>query len=553
MPTFVFIDPTGKRHSVIGPEGATRAQAWAALQKSFREREAEITQDPIYKQRQSLAKELAQSYGPVGAGTVAAGRAFAELGRGIGIGGLLGVGTEEAPSVQRSYHALQVEHPVPTIVGESAPYLSAGGVAGAISRSLPVAVAAQAAAGGMVGGLMPGNPYERANRALMEGLAGASGELGGRLLAKTGGLGIRPAGMETQKVVRDARELGFLALPSSTADSKYLRQVLEGGLESTPGGAVVFDEIAARNADRLAKLTSEAIGLEKPVTELNGEIIDKAFANLGKKFDRLMPGTLKVPVTDDLLKRIISIDEERVAPMIVGPTDPVKGAVDKTLQFFEKHYEQGIPAAEIQAQSSKLGKVAKRAMSSNPELGFALYDIQDAILDAARRKMSKNAALQLDKARGQYRALKLLTDRNNFDPVTGEVKAGNLANTMQKKDFMGFGRSRNQSDWYKAIRFLARVQPPLKSSGTAERSQLQRMMQTATTPATAGAGGLGYLLGGPAGALLAPTVGANLVTRMYTGPAAANLLTRSVGNPAFQAFRGVGLLGGYTAAQGAQQ
>lgn len=544
MPVFEFTSPEGKTFEVEGPDGSTKEQAFAILQQRIGQ-PRQRGQDP--RARNGYQKAAAGT-GPIDAALIGAGRAFTQLGRGIG--GVFGLDVGVDKGADQAYAALQNARPIATAIGESAPYMAAGGLAGAGARSLGSAALRQSAAGGTVGVSMPGSLEERAHRAALDAGLGAAGEVGGRYLARLGGLGLKKAGNATQDIVRDARELGFRVLPSSTADSKILRQVVEGGLESTPGGASVFDRIASHNADRLAKLTGDAIGIDRPVTEISADVIDEAFDKAGAKFSRLMSRTLKVPVTDDMLDRIIAIDTDRVAPMIAGPADPVRVAVDRTLDFFERNFEKGISASEIQAQSSKLGRTATTAMRTNPELGMALFDIQEALLDAARARMGKESAKAFDNVRGQYRALKLLTDGRNVDPATGAIRVGSLSNTMQRKDFKGFGRGKNQGAWYKAVKFLARVQPPLKSSGTAERSQLQRMLQSGTTPATAGAGGFGYLTGGPIGAVIAPTVGANLAARAYVSPVAENWLTRTVTPQTFQIARGLGLLGGYSSAQG---
>jgi hypothetical protein len=441
--------------------------------------------------------------------------------------------------VEQAYRQLQKERPVATAIGESAPYLAAGGVIGATGRTLGMAanIGRQARMAGALGLTMPGTPEERLKRGAFEAATAAGGEALGGVVSKAGGWGLKKSKDAVSGLTKRAEDLGFKVLPSVRAESPRLRQVVEGGLESTPGGAVAFDAVTAHNQENMGRIVAEAIGADdfRLVDGVTSEVIDSAYTNLGREFDRLMTPDIKVPVSDTLLGEILRISDERVAPLIVGPEDPVKRAIDRTLDFFEQFIDgDGIPADQLQAQISRLGYVARSAMVNNPELGRALFDIQDTLLDAVKGQMTKAQREALKTARHKYRNLSLLMEGHNVDPVTGAVNYRTLANTLQRKDKKGWARGKNDTDFYDAVRFMARVQPPLPSSGTAERSFARDLVKTAGL----GAGG-GLVVGGgldpeAAGAgaglsvasmLLAP----NALARLYLSPAASQWMTRTPG------------------------
>ena len=98
---------------------------------------------------------------------------------------------------------------------------------------------------------------------------------------------------------------------------------------------------------------------------------------------------------------------------------------------------------------------------------------------------------------------------------------------------------------------MSRLQPDLPTSGTAERSALQRvLLGNAATISPGGLGGLGYIDPVSAGLGLAATTAVPyLAARAYTAPGTLPWLTRAA-NPSVQAGLGMGgILGAHTLAQ----
>jgi len=496
-------------------------------------------------------KSVADDVGPLQAGLISAGRGFVELGRGAKelFGGKVKRDTVE----EEAYRKLREKYPLVTAIGEGAPFIAAGGAVGATGRGLGLAanMARQARIGGALGLTMPGTPEERVARGATEAALGAGGEALGRavtLIPGLGGLGMREVrDPVTRRIINRGRELGFVVLPSSHVQGRLTRQVIEGGLESTPGGAMLFDDIASRNQEVASRILADAIGAD-PNSVAGGiseNVLDSAFKNADEGFGRLMSPEVSVPIDDDLLEGVIRIADDRVAPLIAGPEDPVKRSVDNALRFFERHFDDGMPADKVQAQISRLGYVARSQMRSNPELGRALWEIQDELLRSVRRALPPEQAAELGQVRARYRNLLFLSEGKAVDPQTGAINWQTLANAIERGDKRGWKRGQNQSDFYDTVRLLARVQPPLKSPGTAERSWMGRALATGTVGA---AGGYGYdadiqgMLGGAAfggiGSIAAPW----MFGRAYLNPMIQNYM-RGVANPLVETMARTGGLG----------
>jgi hypothetical protein len=502
-------------------------------------------QNPVDRQQ-----ELAESKGFGEAALIGAGKSLSSLWEGGKQ--LVGMGRpeEERAFEQRAYGALQEAAPVATALGESVPYIAAGG-AGGVGQGLGRALVGQGMRAGAVGAGMEGSLGERTERALTEGATGALGTGIGRAIGGIIAPGATRAAPAQLGIADAAEEAGYRVLPSSRFESPRFRQTIEGGLEATPGGGVALDAVAQHNRQLLSRHAAEAIGESG---ELTGDTLLAARSRIGTAFDDVAAQTGRVPVDNDLIDDIFNIYSARVSPMIAGPEDPVGGVVERAVDFLAKAERAGgIDARELLAQQSKIGEAARGAFSSgNNELGMALVDMQDALLSSLARNAPPEAAQALQQARQQWRYLKLLEHGQNVDPVTGTVHPGRLANTLQNKARTGW-YGNDQSDLMKGARFLGRVQTKLPTSGTAERLYLQQLLKTGLGGAAIGGGG-GWVAGGDPGqgAALGSAATAGL------GLVAPHLLARAYLSRAGQRWYGGALpdaaqaalgIGGRTAAQ----
>jgi hypothetical protein len=478
--------------------------------------------------------EIAKDQGFGEAALIGAGRSMSQLGRGIGQ--LFGADRpqEEKDFEREAYGRLQAERPVATALGESLPYV-AGGV-GAGAGGLAGGMLRQGMVAGGIGGAMEGAPMERLQNAAIEGATGVVGQGIANAVGRVFAPGAERLAPEVLAQIERARGLGYKVMPTTGTASRGLRQTVQGGLEATPGGAIEFDKVLRANQALLEKAAAASIG--EAADAPFDTVLQAARQRIGDTFDAVADRVGTVPVDDQLLKDVLTINDTRVSPMITGPADPVRGVVDQALTYFEKNFERGMSARELMAQQSRIGKAARQAMSganSNPELGHALLEMQDAMLMALERNAPADVAGTLQQARQQWRALMTLEAGSNIDPTTGRVFPGRLANYLQRRDIPGFTEGANRSPLYEGVRFMGRQQPELPTSGTAERTWLREALKTGAATGLAGAG-LGGMsdadplatgLSGGALGLLGGIVAPNLLARGYLRPGVSNWLSRT--------------------------
>ena len=495
---------------------------------------------PQQPQELSGAELVARETGPVDAALIGVGRGFDQLRRGIG--NLLMPGTPfDDPFADQAYAALQQQHPLATGIGESAPYMVGGLGAGAMLRGggLLANLGAQAATAGGIGAAQPGTASERLQRGAIDAAIGAAGEgLGrgfGRMLAPRFG---QQTGRAAE-IIRTAEDQGYKVVPRTRArGSGRFAQTTEGWLESTPGGAVALGNLAEHNQRILNRAAAKAVG--ETGDALDETALAAADKRIGDQLDKLMSPDLKIPVTKELNTRLASIYDESVQPYIASTPD-AKGALKRAEELIVKHEDAGIPADVLQKQISRLGKVAKRNMAENPDLGHALYDIQDVLLDAAKNAMSPEDAKAFTVARRQYRDLMTLQSGVHIlDTTTGDVSASNLATALRRRDKAGFARGGRNDALYTGARLLGRMQKPLPTSHTPARQFLTQALLGGSGGAYGATQADDPLVGfglGLMGGAMAPYA----LARLYGSPVANRALTRIPGVTEQAATRAAGL------------
>jgi hypothetical protein len=469
---------------------------------------------------------LAKEYSPVDAALIGAGKSFVDTWEGVKQ--LFGQGRteEERAEAERLYAPLKAEHPTATGVGESAPYLIAGGVAGA-GPSLARTVGRQALAGAGVGALQEGDVANRVGSTVVEGAIGGAGGALGHVAGRLFGAGLDQAAPHIQNAIARAQGLGYEVLPTTGLPGRNLKQVVQGSLETMPGSAYALDQLAQRNADRLAASAAEAIGQRGAL--LVDETLGAARKDIGGRIEniaRSVPQVDVTPVITDLQRML----RTRTAPMIAGPEDPVGELVARTEAYLvDAAQKGGVTGPDLFTQQAAIGERARSIQMAHPVMADTLFDLQQSLLKALEKSTPAARQGEMAKARGQYRTLSQLEAGQNVDPVTGKVHAGRLASYLQRKDRYGFTEGHNRTPLYEGTRFLGRQQPELPTSGTSERTMGREILKT--MGAGLGLGGAGGMVGGnPAeGAALGSLTGLSLgflapyaAARAYLHPMAYN-------------------------------
>ena len=524
-------------HTAREPDGSAyygfddQTQNWVPLDEESYGK-AKVALAPISAEAAAMA---AEDVGMMEAALIGAGKATSDIVEGAKDlyyrltgqeGARQALQTQQAAQ-EAIYDPLEQARPFATGLGESAPYMLGGGVAG-VGKTLASALLRQGSMGAAIGGTEYAPTFEEsAMGAGKEALLGIGGQALGRGLGRLVTPALEAAGEGIQRVLQEAAPLGFKALPSTYTESGTLRNVLEGGLETMPTSAHVLDTVRARNEDLLSTYAARAIGEQKE-TAVTDAVLDQAHRRIGGEFRDVVGKDTRYYLSRDdaLLDRLETIEAEGISPYLVGAEDPVRNLVDRALDLMTKREGGEVTGREIYGNISRLGRAATNAMrNNNADLGLGLFDLQRALLDVIESQATPGNAARLREARQQWR--NLVNIEGSVDPVSGTVRAQTLANRLQRTDRPGFMRGQNRDPFYTAVRFMARVQPPLKSSGTAERSALQQLIGNALS--IAGPAGSIYsgasLLPGLGMAAL-PFAAPYAMAKYYTRPQAANWLLR---------------------------
>lgn len=337
-----------------------------------------------------------------------------------------------------------------------------------------------------VGRLMGGNTNANTAVNVSPGSAGAnasvSGSVNTRMTGGGSGFGsVDPTDVgnltEGQQAIMDwARSQGFRLTPGQASGSKALQQI-EAKLESQPMTSGTFNKIKDANQSRLNQIAAKAIG--EDASELSAPVLQRASDRIGGIYDMIRTDR-KVPVdADDFLNRLSKVEGEFEGLLPVSLTDnPL------VKRLFSVAESGNATQAQLATLTSKLNKAANNQMvssSGDRELGKALFQVKDVVDDLLEGSMSGDTLKAFQKARGEYRNLMLLTNRQGVvNPSSGNVQGGALASALQQKDRRGFLFNQNDSDLYNAARFAQAFRPVVGDSGTATRSMVNNAMDLIT-------------------------------------------------------------------------
>lgn len=313
---------------------------------------------------------------------------------------------------------------------------------------------------------------------------GAAGGLVGQGLVKTVGAAVKPrlVGLNEQqkRVLGEAEELGYKALPSQRTGSAALRMT-EAGLSRTIGGSGAFSGVAKHNQTLTNRLAAKELGRESDT--VTRELLDDVSSELGKKYDALRsvktvkigPGFRKE--LGDILREQTDRPEVLQDPAVLS----LVAGLTKTKQM---------TGSSFIAATKALRKQSRDAFrSGNSEVGHAKKSIAEALEEYAEPKgASPSAIVDFKKARHRYSKLLAIEDAFN---ERGDVSAAKLAGVLKRQNPKRYGSL--SSDLEKAAAF-EKMFPPLQSSGTVEGAQLAATLGAMLADPTLGA----TTLAGPA-------------------------------------------------------
>ena len=283
-----------------------------------------------------------------------------------------------------------------------------------------------------------------------------------------GQVGVDPTSTLTEAqraIMQRGRQLGFQLTPGQTVGSRSLQQ-MEARMEANPFFSGPFNTIKQQNQDVLNRQVARSIG--EDTSELSAPVLGRAADRIGSVFQAAADPNPRPIDSNQLAMSLQSIasrfEDVTNKPVIEQPL------VQKLLKFAEEGRASG---EQLQSLSSKLGKVAKKEMTSasgDRDMGEALFMVKELVDDSLMQGLPEAQQRALMQARQQYRNLMSIETGGVVNPASGNVSGVQLANVLQRKDKTGYLRGATQSDLYDAARFAQAFKPIVGDSGTATRS-----------------------------------------------------------------------------------
>lgn len=231
------------------------------------------------------------------------------------------------------------------------------------------------------------------------------------------------------------------------------------------------------------------------------EVIDKAFTDLGAKFDALASNGGIIAdrrLRTDFASTIRDYDS-LVPPSQRAPV--IKEIADDLAPYMQTG--TGLASDAYQALRSRLDRYSAQA-KADPQLSRALRGMRDALDDAMERSIPPTKRGEWKQVRTQYRnllAIEKALSGAGEQTAQGLISPSQLRTAVKNQNVRRY--SRGKDDMGNLARAGEAVMKPLPQSGTGPRATIQTLL---------GAGG--YALGdvsGALGAVVAPGVGARAI------------------------------------------
>lgn len=432
----------------------------------------------------------------------------------------------------------------------------AGQIGGGLAQGLATAGAgfgtSAARAGGGLGSVVAGSALDGAIYGGLYGSGSADGDLADRAHKGAVGAGFglvtgAAAPLVAAGASKAARKIvsPFTASPERAAAAQTLRAegvpVTAGQITGNRRLRFAEAELGGRKAadlmDNQAEKFSQAVLKRAGInaSKATPEVIDNAFDQIGKRFDRLAAKSVLRPdqkmVADlrDVFNHYGQITPKAMrSPIVESVTNDIVNAIRGGKPISGRAYQN---------LTSRLAATARS--TTNPDLKHALYGIREALDDAMERSLPKAQATAWRAVRHQYRnllAVEQAATRAGEAAAEGLISPANLRNAVIKQGRRAYARG--QGDFADLARAGSMLLSPLPSSGTSERLIARSLVNA---PAAIGgilggtAGSIpGGIAGMAAGALLPRAAGSALLSRPMQSYL-ANQVATGAGNPIRQA------------------
>lgn len=320
-----------------------------------------------------------------------------------------------------------------------------------------------------------------------EGYGRVVGALAGGPIGALAGKALQPNQLtpSRQRAVDTLRREGVPVTAGQATGNKALRYA-----ESEIGGQRAA-AVVEKQSEMFTKSALRRIG--ENATRADPPVMARAYKRIGGEFDRLASRyTLKFDqkfgqdVADALTEYQSMFPPSQQAPIVQDIADDILKSINTN--------PGGMAGSTYQKLRSRLGRHAATAMKRDPELGDALFDLQNSLDDAMQRSITNPAdRTAWGEARRQYKDYLIL---EKAMAGAGEKTASGLVSPAQLKTAT-VGKSRRnyvqgKGDFADLARAGNELMLPMPESGAAGRLAVRG------GPTTAGAILAGQISGGDA-------------------------------------------------------
>lgn len=456
MRTYTITDPSGKVHTIDGPEGATREQVIAKIQERLAAAPKEDPYTATAQKQSGLENALAGAGGAI-------------HGLYLGAKQMLGKATpEEIEDHRRAMEGLRST--TAGKVGEFGGNVAAGAIPGLLAAPVAATYAGSAAIGAGLGALQPTQGDEsRLNNAALGAFGGAAGNAIGRGISRVIQPIPRMANSGRDKGIAAAQRLGIgdQLTPGQKTGNLALQQV-EAVLSRTPGAAGRFDIIKDTHQAALNRAAAKSIG--EDAIDLSGDVIARASDRISKQFNDLSAKS-DLQLDEDFMKLVNKLKSNND---MLGPfrNPQIDSLIEKSYALAQM---KNIPGNVYQTIRSELTSNADDAFrSGNSSAGRALKDIRDALDDSAKKGLSEVDQKAWDVTRKEYANLMILLKGKT-------IKGGNVDQNLINNAMIKYNNKLYQSDLLNGElndigKYAQAFKTTVPNSGTPERTFMQNMM-----------------------------------------------------------------------------
>lgn len=457
MRTYTITDPSGKVHTIDGPEGATREQVIAKIKERLSTSAPKTDPYTETAQKQSTFENLA------------AGAGGAIHGMYLGAKQMLGKATPEELEDHRKAMA-GLRSTTSGKVGEFGGSVLAGAVPGLLAGPAAATYAGAAAIGGGLGALQPTEGDEsRLNNAAL----GAVGGVAGNALARGVSKVLNPiktipnSGRDEGIAAAQRLGIGDQLTPGQKTGNLALQQI-EATLSRTPGASGRFDAVRDTHQSALNRGAAKAIG--EDADELSEAVISRASERISKQFNELSSKS-DLQLDDGFIKLV---DKLKSNNDMLGPfrNPQIDSLIEKGAALAQM---KNIPGNVYQTIRSELTSNADDAFrAGNSSAGRALKDIRDALDESAKKGLSEVDQKAWDVSRKEYANLMTLLKGKTIKG--GNVDQNLINNAMIKYNNKLYKSGALNGPMNDIGKYAEAFKTTVPNSGTPERTFMQNMM-----------------------------------------------------------------------------